>query len=184
MQRWQAGESTVAIRNRVIHIGIARSEGRIHISLAASIASACRIRNVDKCSAECEIKQHRDGAQESDAAKAADKQESENGVKNSSARDAFHRTNVGVDVQTMVVQCGEEVREDAKDDGSAAEFDDAEEPGETFESETAAESHVCYLLMSCLGEVLICNARIRSDNKYKATEDPGKERKMWEGRVI
>jgi hypothetical protein len=40
------------------------------------------------------------------------------------------------------------------------------------------------LVMSCLGEVLICKARIRSDNKYKATEDPGKERKMWEGRVI
>ena len=46
-------------------------------------------------------------------------------------------------MQAMVVKGSQEVGEDAEDDGCAAEFNDAKEPREAFECETAAECHGC-----------------------------------------
>jgi hypothetical protein len=141
VQTWKDCEPTVAGGYPVIGISIPGSKWCVDVALARTIASASRIGNVDESPSEAEIKQHGNSAQECDAAEAADKEESEDGVDDSGAGNTFNSANIGVDVQAMVVEGCEEVGEDSQNDSSAAEFDDAQEPGEAFESDAAAERH-------------------------------------------
>lgn len=106
VQAREYGRTTIALRNSVSRIGIPAPERRVHVSPTVSITTSCRIRHIDEGSAESEIEQHAQEGEEGNAAETAYQQKGEDRIQDAGAGDAFYGSDVGVDVQTMVVQCG------------------------------------------------------------------------------
>jgi len=111
MQTRQSRETSTSIVHIIIHIRIPGSEGRIHVAAATMRTTSQRPRNIDECSSEAEIDNHPNYAEECDASEKAHQQETQDGVDDCSTRDTLNGSNIGGDVQAMVVECGEEVGE-------------------------------------------------------------------------
>lgn len=140
MQTREYGKAPIPLRDSVPNVGVPAPERRVHISSAASITAPRRIRHIDEGTAESEIEQHAEEGEEGNAAETAYKQQGEDCVQDAGAGDAFYGSDVDVDVQAVVVQCGQEVGEDCEDHSCAAELHEAEEEGEGLEGH-AAKSH-------------------------------------------
>jgi hypothetical protein len=136
VQARKSCESAVSLRNRVV-VGVSTSERSVDKSPAASITTACRIRHIDERSAEGQVKEHSQKAEECDAAETAHQEQGEDCVKDGGTGDTFDGTDVCVDVQVVVMQCCEEVREDRKDYSGTAELDEAEDEGERLQGDTS-----------------------------------------------
>lgn len=106
VQARETCEPAIPLRNSVPNIGIPAPERRVHVSPAASITAPRRIRHIDEGSAEGEIEQHAQDGEEGNAAETAYQQQGEDRVQDAGAGDAFYGSNIRVDVQVMVVQCG------------------------------------------------------------------------------
>jgi hypothetical protein len=141
-ERGEDSDSSIPARNLIRTIRIASSERCRNISRARTSTRASRPRNVDESSRESEIEQHGKEAKEGNATQTAYQQQGGDGVQNRRAGNALHGSNVGRNMEIVVRERSEEVREDAEDDGSTAELDDAQEEREGLEGYAAEFGHL------------------------------------------
>jgi hypothetical protein len=162
VQRRQPHERPVRrAGDRVLGVDVAVPERGVDEPRARS-SSAGRERHVRKRAGEAQVQQHRERREEPEAAQAAHEQDGEDGVQHAGAGDALDGFDVGCNVDVVAGEHGEEVREDAEDDGRAAELDDSQEPGDAFECD-AAECHgedgVTIVVCRCVIAVGVCGCR-------------------------
>lgn len=128
------------------------TEYRVEVAAAGSRRMAIHVGDVDECADEGEVEQYGDERREHETGDAAQGQQGDEGVQGGGARDALDGAGVGGDVQIVVVHGGEEVGEDAEDDGRAGEFNSSEEPLEELESGTGPCAHDCLFTLFSLSQ--------------------------------
>lgn len=105
----QDNNTAVVGSDFVVCARITSSERSVDDSAAAVVAMAGSVCDINECASESEIQDHRNEAQERDAAKTADQQECEDGVQDTSAGDTLNGLDIGVDVQFVVGKDSQEI---------------------------------------------------------------------------
>lgn len=117
---------------------LAPAKGRVNDASAAAGAVTIGPGDVDEGADEGDIQHQGDEGEERKPGEAAQQQQAHQRVQNGSAGDALDGTDLPRDVQVVVVQRGEEVREDAEDDGGAEELYQPTKPLQEFEAEAGS----------------------------------------------
>jgi hypothetical protein len=129
--------AAVSVTDSLPVIRVSDSKRRVDDSATAVVAVTGGIGEVNECACECDIEYHFEERKDCDAAETPYENACENRVQDRGSGNTFYGTQIGVDVQAMAGKDSEEVGENSEDDRCAAKFDDAQEKGDEFESETA-----------------------------------------------
>jgi len=85
------------------------------------------IGNICECTSKCKVEKYSNSGEEDLAGQKADEEDGDDGVKHTSSGNALYGSDIGVDVQAMVVQDNEEVGKDTKNNCRATELDEPNE---------------------------------------------------------